>query len=71
MGIKDEEMKENIKPELKVGGNQQAQALAQEDTKDHDMTLATAAGTTDSDLPTSLKRKVRTRHVFLLLLIAV
>lgn len=64
-------MKEDIKPELKVEGGQQALALAQEDTKDHDMTLAAAAGTTDSDLPTSLKRKVRTRHVIFLLLMAV
>lgn len=58
LDIKDEDMKEDIKPELKVEGGQQALALAQEDTKDHDMTLAAAAGTTDSDLPTSLKRKL-------------
>ena len=64
MDSKDEDMKEDIKPELKVEGEQKTQALSQEDTKDYDMTLAAAAGTTDSDLPTSLKRKVRTRHVF-------
>lgn len=62
MDIKDEDMKEDIKPELKMESDQHAQS--QEDTKDHDMTLAATASTTDSDLPTSLKRKVRTRHDF-------
>lgn len=56
MDIKDEDMKEDNKPELKMESDQHAQS--QEDTKDHDMTLAAAASTTDSDLPTSLKRKL-------------
>ncbi|KAG9064158.1 hypothetical protein KI688_003345 [Linnemannia hyalina] len=62
MDIKDEDMKEDINPELKVEGDQQSQALGQ-DTKDHVMTLAAAAGTTDSDLPTSLKRKLEIDNV--------
>ncbi|KAF9147708.1 hypothetical protein BG015_010610 [Linnemannia schmuckeri] len=53
MEIKDEDMKEDIKTGLKVESDQQAP----EDIKmDHDM--HPAAGATDSDLPTSLKRKL-------------
>ncbi|KAG0291187.1 hypothetical protein BGZ96_005410 [Linnemannia gamsii] len=57
MDIKDEDMKEDIKPELNHLKDEQQE---QHDSKmDHDMTLAGAAAVApESDLPTSLKRKL-------------
>jgi hypothetical protein len=63
MDIKDKHMKEDIKPDLKhLEGGQHEQ---QDSRMDHDMTPAGAVAP-ESDLPTSLKRKVRNLYLFFL-----